>query len=468
MKKLTIALCCASLLPFLCNAKVPSEVTQRMEKGDFNIVESLISQKNTGMTEFEVDSVRAIMQRIRSDFRYTMPEGLKEIQKIYPFATQANVDVWESKNYIETKIIDGEKRMYRKAISNLKRLVPELSAKNQAATYGFEQKRAERLRGFIDAADPKTGLDKGHRVTIKYTIDVDADVVPAGKKIRVWMPFPIESERQKNAKLISSNLKATKSTGSVHNTVYMEQKAKKGEKTHYEMVFSYDVYAKTLSQDYLLANVKPYDVNSEVYKTYTASVAPQMLITEEMTNLARLIVGNETNPVKQASLIYDWIDANFPWAGAREYSTIPNLPSYVLQRGYGDCGQVSLLYITLCRNIGIPARWESGWEFEPDNDGIHDWSETYFEGIGWVPTDMSFGVNRATTDPEVMNFFKSGIDSYRFAANTGVCGKLSPEKKFIRSETIDSQVGEVEWDGGNLFYNDWDYNLTILSVEEIH
>ena len=35
-------------------------------------------------------------------------------------------------------------------------------------------------------------------------------------------------------------------------------------------------------------------------------------------------------------------------------STIENIPEYVLDNRHGDCGQVSLLFITLCRISGIP------------------------------------------------------------------------------------------------------------------
>lgn len=154
---------------------------------------------------------------------------------------------------------------------------------------------------------------------------------------------------------------------------------------------------------------------------------------------------------------------------SQEYSTIPNLAEYALNRGYGDCGQVSLLYINLLRNIGIPARWESGWYLEPEDVGIHDWAEVYFEGVGWVPVDMSFGLNLASKDKDVVNFYKSGMDYFRLAANRGVCGSFSPEKKFIRSETVDSQLGEVEWNGGNLFYyQGWSPELQIIEVKELH
>ena len=189
------------------------------------------------------------------------------------------------------------------------------------------------------------------------------------------------------------------------------------------------------------------------------------MVTPQKQILAKTIVGTLTNPVLQASKIYDWIAGNFEWAGAREYSTIPNIPEYVLHIQHGDCGQVALLYITLCRSIGIPARWESGWMLHPGEVNLHDWAETYFEGIGWVPTDPSFG--RGTRTEALADYYKSGLDVYRMAANEGVCGDFSPKKTFVRSETVDSQAGEVEWRGGNLEYSQWNYHLKINSMEPI-
>jgi len=45
--------------------------------------------------------------------------------------------------------------------------------------------------------------------------------------------------------------------------------------------------------------------------------------------------------------------------------------------------------------------------------------------------------------------------------NDDVSGNLYPEKKFLRSDPFDFQRGEVEWEGGNLFYDKWDYDIRI-------
>ncbi len=465
MKKFCFAVWMASVA-FSAIATVPARISAMMENGEFNKVERLIGDGEEGMTAYESDSVLAIISRIRSDFSLSYDEGVAAIMQKYPHASSRLIDDWEAANYIETKVIDGKKMMFAKSPRNLGLVAPELAVADRYKQMKGAANLANFARTAIEEADAD-GFGKWRRVKVKFAIDVDADAVDKGKTIRVWMPFPIESERQANATLLSSTDKAVFARDAVHNTIYMERKAD-GKVAHFEAVMQYDVRSKTISQDAMLRRLLPYDTSSDIYKKYTAQELPQIQKSADLNDLAWKIVGNETNPVLQASLVFNWIDARFPWAGAREYSTIPCLPRYVLERGYGDCGQVTLLYITLLRNLGIPARWESGWWLAPGDSGMHDWGEVYFEGIGWVPVDMSYGMIAAADTPEVAYFYKSGMDFYRFAANKGVCGLLSPEKKYVRSETVDSQLGEVEWDGGNLFYyKDWHPKFEILSIEEL-
>lgn len=465
MKKFCFAVWMASVA-FSAIATVPARISAMMENGEFNKVERLIGDGEEGMTAYESDSVLAIISRIRSDFSLSYDEGVAAIMQKYPHASSRLIDDWEAANYIETKVIDGKKMMFAKSPRNVGLVAPELAVADRYKQMKGAANLANFARTAIEEADAD-GFGKWRRVKVKFAIDVDADAVDKGKTIRVWMPFPIESERQANATLLSSTDKVVFARDAVHNTIYMERKAD-GKAAHFEAVMQYDVRSKTISQDAMLRRLLPYDTSSDIYKKYTAQELPQIQKSADLNDLAWKIVGNETNPVLQASLVFNWIDARFPWAGAREYSTIPCLPRYVLERGYGDCGQVTLLYITLLRNLGIPARWESGWWLAPGDSGMHDWGEVYFEGIGWVPVDMSYGMIAAADTPEVAHFYKSGMDFYRFAANKGVCGLLSPEKKYVRSETVDSQLGEVEWDGGNLFYyKDWHPKFEILSIEEL-
>ena len=78
---------------------------------------------------------------------------------------------------------------------------------------------------------------------------------------------------------------------------------------------------------------------------------------------------------------------------------------------------------------------------------------------------ISIGVVNAMIQP-MADYYTSGLDIYRLATNETIGDVLSPAKTFIRSETVDFQAGEVEWKGGNLFYDKWDSNLKVNSYDK--
>jgi len=96
---------------------------------------------------------------------------------------------------------------------------------------------------------------------------------------------------------------------------------------------------------------------------------------------------------------------------------------------------------------------------------MHDWCEAYFEPYGWVPVDVTYGM-QDFKDDERKYFYLNGIDSYRLIFNDGYSYNFHPPKKFVRSETVDSQRGEVEWEQGNLYFDKWkwDFKWEIVST----
>ena len=81
-----------------------------------------------------------------------------------------------------------------------------------------------------------------------------------------------------------------------------------------------------------------------------------------MRKFSREAVGDERNPYRIAQKLFAAVD-RIPWAGALEYSTIGNISDYALHAGHADCGQQTLLLMTLLRLNGIPSRWQSGMMF---------------------------------------------------------------------------------------------------------
>jgi len=441
------------------------QVTGLIEQGEFAQAQQVIDKLPSKIKKKQaarIDSAQSIMSRINRDFSMTPEQGRKLIEERMPDVTDAQIENWKQTRKLEVMNIDGQERWFRKSVRNLWLLADEMAEDHQRDhEESYRSGRHKYLQAMRSGAD-ENSVRNWHHANITFTLDVVADAVPAGETLRVWMPIPFENVRQRNVELISSNLPATLSDGSIHHTVYMEAVAQQGQPTHFEYTFAYDLGERHIAQQDMLLLLRPYRTDSEIYQRYTAAEAPHILVNDDMHALALDIVGDETNPVLQASMIYKWISRTFPWAGAREYSTIPCIPQYVLDNGHGDCGQVALLYISLVRSLGIPARWESGWQIPPDEINYHDWVETYFEGVGWVYTDPSYG--RGVVDTPMSDYFASGMDMYRMATNEGVCGEFSPAKTFIRSETVDCQAGEVEWRGGNLFYDKFSSSLKVNSL----
>ena len=441
-----------------------TQVDQFIAAGEFAKAEQLMAKlpKKTRQAQaVTIDSLQTIMRRIRKDFNITPEQGAAMIRAKMPEATDEQIQNWKRAKALEVMNIDGKEWWFRKSVGNLWLLGDEFAEQNAAERdQTYQTRRRYYLEAMRSPAD-RNGVRDWRRVNITFTLDVNADAVPAGETIRCWMPFPYPNIRQREIRYNGGNREAVFSHNTKHHTVYMEAVAEAGKPTHFEYNFTYEVGERHFAQQDLLAMLEPYDVNDPMYKRYTGDEPRHVIITDKMRALAREIVGDEENPVLQAAKIFEWI-SRFPWAGAREYSTLANIPEYVLENKHGDCGQVALLYITLVRSLGIPARWESGYMLHPGEVNYHDWAETYFEGIGWVSTDPSFG--RSSVGTPMNSYYTTGIDLYRMASNEGVGDRLDPPKTFIRSETVDFQPGEVEWRGGNLYYDQWDSHFEVNSI----
>lgn len=415
---------------------------------------------------FEQDSAAAIRSRLLADFSLTMPEAVEALQEKIPGITADSVRALAGKGIVELMTIDGVERMHRKSVRNITLLHPALNGgwtHRGADSSPARQAYADSVVRWTEGSLPDGGA---HRVHYRFSIAVPYADVLKGDTLRVWMPYPIESARQTDIRLISTSHPSTVISTpeqSVHRTIYFEAPVVEGDTTRFEYEAEFTTSGQYFAPGRILAAIKPYDKESEVYKKYTAFEAPHIV---PFASLAKEIVGDETNPYRQSELVYDYI-TQYPWAGAREYSTIPCIPAYVLETGHGDCGQVSLLYISLMRSLGVPARWESGWMLHPGEKNLHDWAEVYFEGVGWVPVDVSFGRYSNAASAAVGKFYSTGIDAHRFAANQGICGEFYPPKRFVRSETVDAQMGEVETSRGNLFYPGWDQHLELISVTPV-
>ncbi len=407
------------------------------------------------------------MNRMKLDFCVSEPQVKEYIRKYIPTVTDKQMREWEKSNALECSIIDGKRYYFRNAGPNLFRIDSVARslkvAQDGIELNGYDKVNQEHLP-LIIAAVKQTGECRviPKRIRVTYTLTVEPDAVPDGKLVRCWLPYPrTDEDRQQQVRFLSASEKKQSFSppSCMHSTLYMEKVAVKDKPTIFSESFEYTSFAEW--HNLKPADILPYDTASALYKEYTAERETHIRFSPRIRQLAAELTEGETNPLLKAARIFAWIHHSFPWASAREYSTLENIPEYVLDNHHGDCGQVSLLFITLCRCSGIPAHFQSGFMMHPNAWNLHDWAEIYFEGVGWVPIDQSFGIpSFAQTDDERM-FFLGGIDSWRMIVNEDYSKPLVPEKKFPRSETVDFQRGEVEWEGGNLYFDKWKYQMDI-------
>lgn len=408
-----------------------------------------------------------VMHRIGIDFSKDKASVIEYVKKYYPDVDDEMLTKWENTKALEYKIIDGQKWYFDRAASNLFRLdkdAADRKAEIDRPSEGRESVLKTHLPEIINALI-KNGKTQASpvKMRVKYELTLKPNAVPDGETVRCWLPYPREdNRRQSNVKLLSvnDNNYVIAPAQYPHRTIYMEKIAKKDEPLKFSIEFSYQHAPEWFNLQGKIT--QPYDTQSELYRTYTSERPPHIVFTDSIRAISERIIGSETDPYQKVKKIWEWVDITFPWAGAREYSTIANIPQYVLENGHGDCGQVTLLFMTLARYNGIPTRWQSGFMMHPGSKNLHDWSEFYIEGLGWIPMDESFGINAYADNDDVKYFYSNGIDAYRWIVNSDFSQPLFPNKIFLRSDDVDFQRGELEWRGGNIYYNQWNWSFDVI------
>jgi hypothetical protein len=465
----TIRLLFPVLLVLLFCCKAPSDNNQiledlqeNLEYGNLTVVNQIVdSLRNTKGIKADIlhiaDSLDQIADRIRLDFSASEDKFKSQTDNSY---SDEELSEWNKKGWIEWKTIDGEKKYFNRAGSNLRLLKKFYEEKNKSP----ENKESDQGNNFMLNHNTMAMGSAGklsNQVTMKvvYTITVPANTVPAGEKIRCWLPWPKSGfSRQTDVKLLSaSDPKYTIAPDSaIHSSMYMEGISVKDSSAIFQVSYRYTSFA----QFFDIKKVLPYVRSSDLFHQYTSEQLPHICFNDNVKHLADSITDGEIDPTIIVEKLYKWFKDNIPWAGALEYSIMPNIPEYVIRNKRGDCGMQTFLFMSMLRYKGVPVRWQSGWMMTPDDKNLHDWSEVYYEGIGWVPVDVSKDLQKSGND-NIRYFYLSGIDAYRLIINDGIAGPLHPAKKFLRSEPYDFQRGEVEWNGGNLYFDKWDYNMKI-------
>lgn len=453
--------------------ELPASIQKMVDQGDYSKaqkdIKKMLDERGDIMDMklrlrllYEIDR----LDRVRQDFNLTKDALLKSIKDEIKDATMEDIERWENMGFFDYRIIDGKKWYFSRSRSNLYKLSQE-AQKRAGKTRGEERdaKFAALMKEII-AAGRKEGKQfvLPRRFNAEMTITVSAGAVPEGELVRCWIPFPHKNPLHADVTLLGTFPEEyhLAPPEQMQRSIYLERPALKDEDTTFSVHYEFTNYASYIDVD--PKKVKPFDVNSDIYKTYTNERPPHLTFSPSLKKLATEIVGDETNPYLKAKKIYGWVTENIRYTYAIEYSTIMNISQYCYDNMRGDCGIHALLFVNLCRISGVPARWQSGWTTTPGSHNLHDWAQFYIEPYGWLYADPSMCITR-TDDPEIRWFLFGNIDNLRFVANNDYSMEFDPFKWHFRSEPVDFQRGEVEWRGGNLYYDKWDYHMELKPME---
>lgn len=271
---------------------------------------------------------------------------------------------------------------------------------------------------------------------------------------RVWLPFPKEGFQIENVKLLKTSHKNfyLAPNDVPQRTIYFE-----GKDSVYFVEFEYTVRE-------WINRVDPEVVEEPGhFEEFLRKEPPHIVFTPKLRWLTREVVGDEENPYLRAKRIYDWITFNVRYSYVKPYALYENITDFVVNNLKGDCGFQALLFITMCRIAGIPARWQSGWYINPIFASPHDWALFYIEPYGWLPADLSFGGARKERE-DFRSFYFGNLDGFRMVANDDFMKSFDPEPRYIRQDPTDNQVGEAEGEDGRLPFES---TLEVLSFEEV-
>ncbi len=419
-----------------------------------SLPECILSYKYTGDFDGEIRAIDAYL--LRQDIPNCLKERLsleKEIArgmageytvteeeafdalsgKFFGF-TQEKMQSLMDGGYIEWRFVNGKKMLSSSYLSSLSRKMKGLYADKIEKPTDSPTEKVKLIHEAIAEMKSKGYVRRRVRICHELTVDKNAERV--GEVIRVHMPFPRECREQRDVKLISASHPFYISDAP-SRTAFIETSLKKGE------VFSLE-YEYEIRMDYAKIDIDaPSYVRDE---SYVGEEGAHIRFTPLIINTAREIVGDEKNPIRQARLIYDYVTNSLRYSYMREYLLIENIPEFALTATVGDCGVMALLFITLCRAVGIPAFWQSGQSVTPMRVGSHDWATFEIMPYGMLHADLSSGEDASEKgDRERHDFFFGNVDPFRLIANDGFALEFDPPKRHMRIDPYDNQSGEAEY-----------------------
>ena len=433
---------------------LPEDIRRRKMSGDFSGAVRLIDQRLAGQLPEAMRRCltvqRELIRRLPADFPYTRAQALAMAQERIAGFTEAEFDALTDAGQIRWIYIDGEMRYFDRFLASLCTSLPDIASRagESASSSGDRLDRCmERMK--------KTGQAQ-IRVRIRASLRLNDELFVPGMFLRAHLPLPLENGEQRDViieKLSPAGGRVAPADAAQRTVCWEETMAE-----NHPFTVEYS-YTRTARYGAAEGPVEPAD---------TAEQPPHIVFTPYIRALAEELAGGVTDPMEKARRFYDYITRNMLYTYMPAYFSLEDIPTECARSMTGDCGVFALLFITLCRYAGIPARWESGMAVEKESCGSHDWTRFYDPARGWLYADPSYGVSAARAGNEERRQFYFGyMDPYRMAANRAFQAPFTVDKAHWRADPYDNQSGELETADRGLMFGEFARDREVLSWQEL-
>lgn len=401
---------------------------------------------------------KLIAEGLSADYHIDEETLLAKIQEKYPRCTLQTLKKLTEMNYADHIVKNGKVYYQNDAKRNLfgagRVFLENLDEQGNICPH---EPRPDRFGHENFLALKEQGM-RAFRFTVKMKLKVKEEFERVGEEITVHLPYPAICDCQPYSELVSSSHPVYVSKAG-HRTACIRATLKHDDE--FFVTFKFDRIVRYIELD-------DSKVDAEQPTFYTDELLPHIRFTPYLVELAEKIRGNETNPLRIARRVYMYITQNINYSYLRDYLYIDQIPEYVLKNGKGDCGAQALCFITLCRILKVPARWESGCRVGPNINSVHDWAQIYIAPYGWIPVDLTDGGGaRRNLDPFKREYSFGNIDPYRMTTCNDYQMQFDPPKRFMRCDPYDNQVGEAEYKDYGLGFGTMIRGKEILDVEDV-
>ena len=426
------------------NVPLPEDLMKLKWGGDYERLISVIDRRLADETlpaplRKRLQLERILAARIPSQYSYSYEEALELLRaNIRDFKDKELETLWEE-NTADWIYINGRVQFHELFFENLMKTRDDYGARF-LGTMEDNEKNAALLRENVRLMEEHGGRTVHMRLLTRLSLTPEAEKACIGKTVHVYMPLPVEYAQVRNLRLLGFEGTAGEPV-SVDNGSYPQRTAR------FETVIRGGEVWQTefeFDNETVFRNPDPSQVLFSQPSFYTGEEAPHIRFTPYLRELTRSVTEGEENPLLAAEKIYRFITSQVKYSFVRSYSTVEDIPEFTAANRKGDCGFQALLFITMCRIAGIPARWQSGLYATPLTVGSHDWAQYYVAPFGWLSADCSFGGSAFRQGDEKRRaYYGANLDPYRIPYASQFMHSFSREEEGLRDDPYDNQSGEV-------------------------